>query len=147
MSVINLSDLYIAFASDVVSQYAFGHNQNVLANQERTTATRKNIGTVVRGVKVNLQFPWIRDVVRRLPKQLVGHWVPDGAKDMIRFRIKIREEILQIIEGIEKNGSASDSHPHSIFHHLLSAPSLPVEEKNLDRLKDEATLLVLAGTE
>ncbi|KAH6670399.1 cytochrome P450, partial [Halenospora varia] len=143
----DMSDLYTVFTSDVVSQYAFGHNQNVLANQERGAEMRKNIGTVLRGVKVNLQFPWIRDGVRRLPKQLVGHWTPDGVKDMIRFRMKIREEILQIIKGGEKGVSISNSLPRSIFHHLLSSPSLPPEEKTLPRLEDEATLLVMAGTE
>lgn len=101
--VVNLSDLYFAFSSEqvitvmllrtgmlidksVVNQYCFGHNQNVLANPARAADMRNNVAGVLRGVKFNLHFSWVRNVVRMLPPSLGRRWVPQGVKDMLKFR-------------------------------------------------------------
>ncbi|TVY18468.1 Cytochrome P450 monooxygenase TRI4, partial [Lachnellula arida] len=157
--VVNLSDLYFAFSSEqvitvmllrtrmlidnsVVNQYCFGHNQNVLGNPARAADMRNNVAAVLRGVKFNLHFSWVRSVVRMLPPSLAGRWVPQGVKDMLKFRRIIRQEVQQILDS--KDGGENR---HSVFVELRDSPTLPASEKTVQRLEDEATLLVMAGTE
>lgn len=79
--------------SSIVSEYCFGHNSNALADLNRAASMRKNVATVLRGVKINLQFSWIRSMVRMLPARLAGRWVPQGIQDMIQLR-KVRDILL-----------------------------------------------------
>ncbi|KAF4624479.1 hypothetical protein G7Y89_g13693 [Cudoniella acicularis] len=118
--VVNLSDLYTGFSSE------------------------KNIGTVLRGVKFNLHFSWVRGIIRLLPPNFGGRWVPQGIKDMMHLRMKIRQEVQQILDSKDKQGSVN---PHSIFYELRDSPTLPASEKTAQRLEDEAMLLIMAGTE
>lgn len=60
---------------------------------------------------------------------------------MIRFRASIGKDIEAIIA---EKGEKPD---HSVFYELRDNPTLPPEEKTIDRLQDEATLLIMAGTE
>lgn len=48
---------------------------------------RGNVTTVLRDVKFNLHFAWVRSLVRMLPPSFSGRWVPQGIKDMIHFRM------------------------------------------------------------
>ncbi|TVY28882.1 Cytochrome P450 monooxygenase [Lachnellula hyalina] len=140
--IVNLSDFYFAFASDVVSQYCFSRNQNILARPQQAAVMRKNVVTVLRGVKFNLHFAWVRSLIRMLPASLSGRWVPQGIKDMLKFRMQIRREIQQILE---KKDTDTHEFPHSIFYELRESPALPASEKTVQRFEDEATLLVMAG--
>lgn len=58
-------DAYLYDWKQPVSQYCFGHNQNVLGNIPRAARMRRNVTTVRRGVKSNLHFSWIRGLIRR----------------------------------------------------------------------------------
>ncbi|TVY83824.1 Cytochrome P450 monooxygenase sdnE [Lachnellula suecica] len=130
--VVNLSDIYFAFASE----------QNVLANSVRAAGMRNNVATVLRGVKFNLHFSWVRSLARMLPSSLMGRWVPQGVKDMMKFRQAIRREVEQILQSKDDSKSS-----HSVFLELRDSPTLPASEKTAQRLEDEAALLVMAGTE
>lgn len=48
---------------------------------------RMNVQNVLRGVKVNLNFPMIRHLIMSLPRALGKYLAPAGAADMIRFRM------------------------------------------------------------
>jgi hypothetical protein len=72
--------------NSVVSQYCFGHNPNVLANAQRAAAMRSSVLSVLRGVKFNLHFSWVRSLIRMLPASLGARFAPPGIKDMMRFR-------------------------------------------------------------
>ena len=104
--VINLSDIYFAFASEydthyinlscssfsllfcsIVSQYSFGHNANVLQNLRRASEMRNNVAKVLRGVKFNLNFSWVRALMRKLPPSIGARFTPQGIRDMIQFRM------------------------------------------------------------
>lgn len=104
---------------------------------------RENVNGVLRAVKFNLQFSWVRDLMRKLPPSIGARMTPPGIRDMIRFRIGIRKEIQSILN--QKTGGDGDA--VSIFHELRDSSVLPESEKSPQRLEDEATLLVMAGTQ
>lgn len=143
-TVLNLSDLYFAFSGDIVSQYCFGHNPDSLHNLQRAAARRHNVAMVLRGVKFNLHFSWVRALVGMLPPSLRVRFIPQGIKDMIQFRMRIRNEVERVLSQKSNMGTSSQ---RSIFQELRDSPTLPKSEKSVKRLEDEATLLVMAGTE
>jgi cytochrome P450 len=66
---------------------------------------------------------------------------------MIQFRIGIRREIRDILAHKHDGRSSSSRSDPTIFTALRDSPILPPPEKAPHRLEDEATLLVMAGTE
>ena len=61
--------------------------------------------------------------------------------DLIQFRAKAGKDIEAILS---EKGAKPD---HSVFYDLRDSTILPPEEKTVGRLQDEATLLIMAGTE
>ncbi|KAI0485055.1 cytochrome P450 [Xylariaceae sp. FL0804] len=141
-AVVNLSDVYFAFSNDIVEEYCFSTTSNLLNDLQLAHVRRKNVDSVLRGVKINLQFPWIRSLIQKLPPGFRARFTPPGIRDMIRFRMGIRKEIQSILSDKSRGQPAI-----SIFHELRDSPSLPDSEKSPQRLEDEATLLVMAGTQ
>ncbi|KAI2635632.1 cytochrome P450 family protein [Hypomontagnella submonticulosa] len=143
--VLNLSDIYYGFTNDVVDECCFGHNEDLVGDPVLAHVRRENVNGVLRAVKFNLQFSWVRDLMRKLPPSIGARMTPPGIRDMIRFRVGIRKEIQSILS--QKAGSYSEIDAISIFQELKDSPALPESEKSLQRLEDEATLLVMAGTQ
>lgn len=69
--------------------------------------------------------------------------IPEGIRDMIAFRNDAGEQIAAILAD-QTNDNKGE---RSVFYELRDTPILPPEEKTASRLQDEATLLVMAGTE
>ncbi|KAI1767418.1 cytochrome P450 family protein [Hypoxylon sp. FL1150] len=143
--VVNLSDVYFGFASDIVNEYCFGRSEDLVGNQALAHDRRENVNGVLRAVKFNLHFSWVRDLMRKLPPSIGARMTPPGIRDMIRFRIGIRKEIQSVIS--QKAESSEDGDANSIFQELRDSSILPESEKSPQRLEDEATLLVMAGTQ
>lgn len=130
----------------VVREYCFGHGQDLLCDPALAHTQRENVSGVLRSVKFNLHFPWVRDLMRKLPPNIGARFTPPGVRDMIRFRISIRKEIRDILAR-KLGGADESSFQPTIFAALRDSPALPPAEKAPHRLEDEATLLVMAGTE
>ncbi|QSZ32104.1 hypothetical protein DSL72_001673 [Monilinia vaccinii-corymbosi] len=141
---VNLLDVYFAFANDVVSFYSFGHDNNLLGNEEKASTQRNNISRLLMGVKVNQHFPWLFDLMDMIPFPIAKHIMPPGALDMVAFTDVIREEVDQVLRDTD---NILKGEKRSIFYELRDNPSLPPAEKSALRLEHEATLIVMAGTE
>ncbi|KUI62040.1 Trichodiene oxygenase [Cytospora mali] len=139
--VLNLSDIYYAFCNDIVHQYCFGNNADLLDDLQLANTRRQNVAKVLRSSKFNLHFGWVRDIMRSLPPSIGARVTPPGIRDMINFRRAIGAQIGSILA----HKSSPDETP-SIFTHLRDSPDLPPSEKSPQRLEDEATLLIMAGT-
>lgn len=69
-------------------------NENVLANPEAASLMRNNLTRLLRGVKFNLHFSWVRDMMKFIPGLLGKSFIPPGVMDLIRFRMVIQTLIL-----------------------------------------------------
>ena len=87
------------------------------------------------------QFPWLRGLMQHLPQRNLRKIAP-GMERLFNAQQRIHQRVLQICE--EEKGSVSDQ--GTIFHTLLHS-ELPAHEKGLNRLSDEAFVLIIAGTE
>ncbi|KAI0972791.1 cytochrome P450 family protein [Xylaria arbuscula] len=150
-SRLNVSDVYFSFSNDIVNEFCFGYSTNLLDDLALAKVRRENVNGVLRSVKFNLHFSWVRDLMRKLPSSIGRRFVPSGIGDMIRFRINIRQQIQKVISHVDDEGDSvsrnGETDTSSIFFELRDNPKLPDSEKTAHRLEDEATLLVMAGTQ
>jgi cytochrome P450 len=144
-TIVNVSDMFFALTHDIVMSYCFGHDLGLLDIHAQAGEMRRNILGVLRGIKVNLQFPWIRDTMRRLPRAIAAQMAPPGVKDMMRFMANIRREVDAVLSQ-PQGSSDSDGKSTNIFEELRDTPLLPPAEKTAQRLVDEGTLMIMAGT-
>ncbi|PMD48982.1 cytochrome P450 [Hyaloscypha variabilis F] len=151
MTPINLSDVFFAFCNDVVNNFLFAHQTDVLANEEKAATLRHNTYELLMGINVNKHFPWIPDFLESLPMSISRTLMPPGLLDLLALFNRVRGELLDIIKA-KASGAESEKHlgptgKESVFSSVLDSPSLPPAEKSLLRLEQEGALLVLAGTE
>ncbi|KAL9620731.1 MAG: hypothetical protein Q9160_004744 [Pyrenula sp. 1 TL-2023] len=142
-TVVNLSSTYYALANDIVVRYSFSRDDDLLDNESKAATLRKNISDLLLGVKISQHFPWIFSMLNALPLFIAKNIMPPGALDMLAFVKKTRKEIFRVLKEHGKDANKG----RSIFYDLRDNPSLPDTEKSTKRLEDEATLLVMAGTE
>ncbi|KAI2629785.1 cytochrome P450 [Hypoxylon sp. NC1633] len=132
--VLNLSDVYFAFCSDIVNQYCFGNDPNLLNDMHLASIRRNNVASVLGRVKIMFHFGWIRTLMRLLPPGTI-------ARDMMMFRRRVRAAVDRVLA----YEPSSEKTP-SIFTHLRDDAELPAAEKSAQRLEDEAVLMTMAGT-
>ena len=135
-------------------------NENILANPKAASLMRENQTRLLRGVKFNMHFNWVRDTMKIIPSLLGKSFVPPAVMDLIRFRMvgkcssrdemhtltirikKIRHHVFEVLN--DKN-DARKTQARSIFYDLRDDKSLPAAEKAVSRFEDEGTLIVMAG--
>ncbi|KFY65781.1 hypothetical protein V497_01285 [Pseudogymnoascus sp. VKM F-4516 (FW-969)] len=151
---INLSDVFFGFSNDVVTNFLFAHQVDVLSDEKKAATVRHNTHELLLGVHVNKHFKWIPDFLESLPKSISKNIMPPGLIDMMALLGRVRTELIGIMEtkssktGDESNATAlGPTGKESVYHSVLDSPVLPPEEKSLLRLQQEGALLVLAGTE
>ncbi|KAK4632289.1 Cytochrome P450 monooxygenase TRI4 [Fulvia fulva] len=136
---LNLSDVYFAFANDLVRNFCFGSNNGLMNRLPEAKVESNNLMRFLTGVKINKHFPWIG---RGLSK-LGGFAVPPAVMDLIEFKAAAGKDIEAVLADTHNDRKGR----HSVFYELRDSETLPPEEKTLPRLQDEATILVMAGTE
>ena len=142
-TVMNLSDIFFAFSNDVVRSFSFGSDNSLLSDLEESKKQRENLAKLLTGVPVNKHFPWIANGLAKIMPLVLGQKaIPPAVMEMIQFRANIGKQIQAVFD--EKSDTKPD---HSIFYDLRDSETLPPEEKTVPRLQDEATLLIIAGTE
>ena len=142
--VLNMSDAYFAFTNDVVRRYSFGHDNDLLHDLETASIQRNNLAELLRGVHLNRHFGWVLAALGMISTLVGKKFVPPGLVDLLQFKSRIRQQVEEVLHN--KIG-AEDKPASSIFSELRDNRTLPEAERSADRLTDEATLLVMAGTE
>ena len=141
---LNLSDVFFAYSNDVVRVFLFGSDNNLLDDLPEAKLQRENLATLLTSVALNKHFPFIPRVLGTVLPSIIGDKaIPPAVMDMIKFRAKVGKDI----EAIMTDTKNDHKNRNSIFYELRDSPTLPPEEKTIKRLQDEATLLVMAGTE
>lgn len=93
-------------------------------------------------IHIMKHIPWVYDVMKALPDSLV-QWLQPALASFLELRRTARAQIENIIDGQNEEWRGKD-HP-TIFHAILDS-KLPSHEKTVERLTEEAQVLVMAGT-
>ena len=80
--------------ASVVSQYSFGHDNDLLRNPVRASTLRAHLSELLLGIKFNQHFPWIVDTLEMLPMALAKHIMPPGVLDMKEFSAACSQSLL-----------------------------------------------------
>ncbi|KAK5111794.1 hypothetical protein LTR62_004714 [Meristemomyces frigidus] len=144
-SVLNVSDLFFAYSNDILRTFSFGSEENLLANLDEAHKQREDLASLLRGSNIANHFG---SLVRLFSGLVVGfkgpQALPPAMRDIIAFRSQSRKTIEAILADPSDNYKCAT---RSVFYELRDSPILPPHEKSVDRLQDEATLLIMAGTE
>lgn len=137
-SLANLSTLSSAFTADTISHYSYGASLGCLdgsgAENTLTDATQ-----AVLALSHWLRFIPIRFTqAKKLPPSLVESILPKAAV-VLKTHRTIRSLALEVLNAKEPKA------PHENMFAALADPSLPAEERTLERLENEGFVILAAG--
>ncbi|CZR51378.1 related to cytochrome P450 CYP3/CYP5/CYP6/CYP9 subfamilies [Phialocephala subalpina] len=134
--VLVLSNAFDAFAGDVITEYCFGFCYNHLESAGFKDNFHPAFMAVSAFGHLAMQFPLMHPIMNSFPDWMTEKMTPD-----LHMLLVLQKKI---ISGEDLSHKQS-SHP-TIFHELLES-DLPPQEKSVNRLADEAQLMIGAGLE
>ncbi|KAK4539289.1 hypothetical protein LTR36_000815 [Oleoguttula mirabilis] len=141
---LNISDVFFACSNDVLGSYSFGSDNNLLDALPEAHRQRESLASLLLSVKAVRHLKPLFAFLGAVMPLIAGEKaIPEGIRDMIAFRNDAGRDIQAILADTTNDQKGG----HFIFYELRDTPTLPPEEKTATRLQDEATLLVLVGTE
>jgi len=139
--IIRLDAAYMALTMDIITEYAYGQCDNLLAQEDYNLFWKEAIIKTTSNAAFLRQFPWALSMMKTLPFPVLQRLDP-RAGAMIQWQREVRRQIDSIIRG-NREGKRSEG---TIFQALLDS-DLPPQEKTANRLQDEGSTLVAAGSE
>ena len=82
---VNLSDAYFAFSQDVIKQYGFGYNENLLGDPTQAAAARNNLNAFMLNTHFNVHFGWMNLPMLMLPQKAIKTLAP-GLDEFMQFK-------------------------------------------------------------
>ncbi|KAJ5713432.1 cytochrome P450 [Penicillium malachiteum] len=79
---VNLSDLFFALSNDVMTNFLFSHQVDVLGDEKDAATLRHNSHNLLQGVHLNRHFPLIPDLMESLPEFISKPMMPSSLLDM-----------------------------------------------------------------
>ncbi|KAI1167499.1 cytochrome P450 [Nemania serpens] len=140
--VLNMSYMLSALGNDVVMIYSFARCDYRLETPDFDPSSRDAALVGLNAIHIMKHIPWVFDVMKALPDALV-QWLQPALASFLELRRTARAQIEKIIDG-ENEEWRGKAHP-TIFHTILDS-KLPQHEKSVERLTEEAQVLVMAGT-
>jgi cytochrome P450 len=144
-TVLHLMLDFAALTADVITYYSFGWSHGYLddANSSSSNDFVDAVNGLMSMFHINRFFPFLITIFRAAPPRVVS-WLQPRMADLFIFKAKLRQQASATLKQRANNVDCKDQ--GSIFDALVS-PDVPPEEKTLDRLEDESSLLLGAGTE
>lgn len=130
----NLTDGFLYYAGDVISQFCFGYNRNLLSSFH-VPRLLKAFEQLLHYTHISVNFPCLIKAVKRNSRSLL----PGAIRNILEYQRGIRATMERILPD-KHNGREVPW-----VTNILNNPSLPAYEKTLDRITDEAITLVGAG--
>ncbi|KAF4630224.1 hypothetical protein G7Y89_g7918 [Cudoniella acicularis] len=140
---LTISLAYVSLSSDVIASYAFGKSYQRLEQEDFDPAYAQSMHEGTAAMHFNKQIYWPFALLVALPHWLALSIAP-GVSMYIGFILDC-EKAIKAIKNDLRDPSAETSHP-TLFHELLQG-DVPAREKSVNRLVQEAQIVVSAGTE
>jgi hypothetical protein len=140
--VIRVDAAFMALTMDVICQYSFANDDNMLEKDDFNLAWKELIVGSFEGAALLRQFPWIINMVNSVPEVWLKKLIPSMGL-MLDWKIDVKKRIAPILGRTEKE---KPSH-RTIFHEMRDDPNIPDSEKTMGRLCDEGQGITGAGSE
>ncbi|KKY18373.1 putative cytochrome p450 family protein [Phaeomoniella chlamydospora] len=140
--VLPLHRAYTALIGDVVTEYCFAKSYGHLKSPDFTETFHEAMHSTCRSSTFLHQFPFLWPILKVLPDWFVVMIEPSF---LIHINVQrdFRKEITALKEG--KNSSRKTADHPTLFYEMLNAPDLPPGEKSIDRLEEEAQVIIGAA--
>lgn len=143
--VIRLDAAFMALTMDVICQYAFANDDNMLSKDDFNLAWREMITGAFEGGALLRQFPSMITMMNAVPDSMMGLMMPSMSL-MLDWKAGVRRRVTPILNRTESASDIENTSHKTIFHELRDS-SLPPSEKTVARLCDEGQILTGAGSE
>lgn len=145
-TVLHLQLDFAALTADVITHYCYGWSYGYL--DDPNSAQGNDLVDAVAGLMtmfhINRFFPFLITVFLAAP-QAVVRWIQPQMASLFEVKARLRQQAEDSL--VKKKNQDSDSYTNDTIFDALVSPSVPPQEKTLDRLEDESALLLGAGTE
>ncbi|KAF9886007.1 hypothetical protein FE257_012188 [Aspergillus nanangensis] len=136
---VDLNVLFNALTIDIISHYAYGANFNFLESGDLQTEVRESLIALTSGFHLMRFVPLDPTLIEKVPIPLLELLWPSAGKLMSTKR-RIRAQAIDALGGVNQ------PEKETIFSTLVNS-DLEQSEKSVQRLEDEAFLLLQAGSE
>ena len=85
---VNLGDAYFAFSQDIVKQYGFGHDEDLLGDLDRAATAHGNLNSFMMNTHITMHFGWTIIPLLVLPQKAIKVLAP-AVDDFMQFQ-KVR---------------------------------------------------------
>lgn len=146
--VVDLGAGFTAVTLDVITEYCFDACYNCIEDPDLGKWKRLMSG-IFEGAPLGKTFPRMMALMQSLPRPVATTLNPDlsalfESLDLIH---KQAREIYEAEKGaVDSKTPQTEERAKTIFHGIMDS-SLPPEEKTIDRLADEAFVVIVAGGE
>lgn len=146
--ILDLGTAFTAVTLDVITEYSFGSCYNCIEEPDFLPRWKNLVSSIFDSVPFTKQFPSVFNAMQRLPRSVSVALNPDlrtffEAQDTIA---KQAREVWQAERTALNDKDDSSEKAKTIFHGIMRS-SVPPEEKSIERLCDEAFVLIVAGAE
>ncbi|RJE18137.1 Cytochrome P450 [Aspergillus sclerotialis] len=146
-TVICLDDAFTALTADIISYYSYGESLDFLEADDFKGEFREAAFELLSFLHINRFFPYIIPTLQLLP-----HWVACKVRPKMTALFEFQNTVVQhslrsIHETTTTNEGITKPSKRGIVFETLNHPSVPAPERTLQRLQDEGTILLVAGTE
>ena len=137
---VDLDSAFAALTADIVTRYFYGSPSDYLGSKDFKFEVRDAILGLIGFYHLTRFLPVLASTIKKLPIPIVRLLQP-GAAALLCQQALMRHEILQSLT--EEKPRKSEA----VIVEALKDPTIPPQEKPIDRLQDEGTTIIFAGTE
>lgn len=140
---IDLRQLFPCVTADIVTEYVFPQSFDFLSTSDLAPGWRQLIDQNLRASNFLKHYPMMWSVIRSIPDSFLLAMSP-SLKDTIKWERTNQKVSERIVDNYDPKQELHEK--RTIFHELLSS-DLPPQENTYERLWQEASSIVGAGTE
>ncbi|PLB46285.1 cytochrome P450 [Aspergillus steynii IBT 23096] len=143
----NLTVQSLAATMDIFTSYSFGESLGMLADEAKALKWRDTIVHIMKALPIVRSFPFMARLVPVLPASVARVAMPDISV-LMEWKQHIGNQVADVLayKGPYAQ-STRESKTKTILEELRDTSKLPPEEKTLQRLSEEGSILLIAGSE
>lgn len=139
-TVVRLDAAYTALTMDIITRYSYGESYNYLDEDDFKISWKNAVLDASANGAMMRHFPFMLTVSKSIPPWLLKKLDPQIAV-LLEIQHMVRKQSMESLES--RSGKTSQD---TVFD-ALNDPSLPPEERTIDRFQDEGQILLAAGSE
>lgn len=142
-TAVEIHTAYMALTTDIISEYCYGKSSDFLLEEDFNKAWRECMEELFAKSAFRRSVPWVTIALQKLPNKYILKMFPS-----MEFLITWQRDLHKQTETIVHLNPVDKEHEkESIFQSLRDSEILPKDEKTVQRLADEAEVLMGAGSE